>query len=221
MGKTVIVANWKSNMELAEADTWLRKFHDASGKVAFSEKEVIICPPFTVMAFLAEWIKKSGLPISLGAQNLSPFPKGAYTGEVSAEQVSEIASYVLIGHSERRKYFHEDDQMLQNKVDMALASGLQSIFCVQGVEDSIPKGVVHVAYEPVFAIGTGEPDSPENAGSTARSIKETFGVHTVLYGGSVTAANVHSFTSTEDIHGVLVGSASLDPEVFSSIVANA
>ena len=221
MGNTVIVANWKSNIGRTEADVWLQKFHEASAKDAFSQKEVIICPPFTVLAFLAEWIKKSGLPISLGVQNISPFPKGAYTGEVAAEQVAEFASYVLIGHSERRKYFHEDEQMLQNKVDMALASGLHPIFCVQGVESRIPKGVVIAAYEPIFAIGTGEPDSPENAERIAGSIRESSGVRTVLYGGSVTAANVSSYVTSDDIHGVLVGSASLDPEVFSSIIANA
>lgn len=220
MKKLLIVANWKSNMSIQEVSSWIEQ--SAKGKERSEEKEVVVCPPFIFLPILKSYLLNHKSNIQLGAQDVSPFPKGAYTGEIAAEQLAEFAKYVIIGHSERRKYFHEDDQMLANKVDMALDTGLKPIFCVQNAETIIPKGVKIVAYEPVFAIGTGEPDSPENADKVAREIKEaTKNVTTVLYGGSVTDKNVHTFTKTEHIDGVLVGSASLDPTSFSHIITNA
>lgn len=202
-----------------EAGTWIA--HMANCKWQVDQKEVIVCPPFTLLQTVKFFLTEHESGLKLGAQDLSPFPKGAYTGEIAGLQLKEFAQYVIIGHSERRKYFHEDDQMLANKVDMALEAGLHPIFCVQDVHTVIPKGVRIVAYEPVFAIGTGEPDSPENADDVARKIKETVKAEAVLYGGSVSAENVQAFTSMENLDGVLVGSASLDPISFSSIVANA
>jgi len=219
MKKVTIVANWKSNVSLHEVDAWTKQMENCKWHV--DQKEVIVCSPFTLLQSLKSLISDTQLGLKLGAQDVSPFPKGAYTGEVAAIQLKEFVQYVIVGHSERRKYFYEDDQMLANKVDMALEAGLLPIFCVQDVHAIIPKGVRIVAYEPVFAIGTGEPDSPENADDVAREIKETVNVATVLYGGSVSSENVRTFTSMENIDGVLVGSASLDPVSFSSIVTNA
>ncbi len=221
MKKLLLVANWKANKTESEANDWLKRFKSDDVGFKNNEKEIIICSPFTLLPILKSYFLSHNSQIKLGAQDVSPFPRGAYTGEVAADQLKEFVSSVLIGHSERRKYFHENDQMLANKVDLAITSGLTPIFCVQDEHTSIPKGVKIVAYEPVFAIGTGEPDSPRNAEEVARQLTENSQVSMVLYGGSVTDKNVHAFTSMEHISGVLVGSASLDPSSFMSIIANA
>ncbi|MGH7203545.1 MAG: triose-phosphate isomerase family protein, partial [Candidatus Levyibacteriota bacterium] len=158
----------------------------------------------------------------IGAQDISPFASGAYTGEVNANQIKEFAQYAIIGHSERRKYFREDDEMLIKKVRMALAEGIIPIFCVASADTFIPEGVELVAYEPLFAIGSGKADTPEDAEEIARAIKEkNADVKTVIYGGSVNPENVHSFTSMPSVDGVLPGGASLDTQKFTQLITNA
>ncbi len=219
MNNLFIVANWKSNKTVSEAKNWLDEFKISEN---LGEKEIIICPPFTLLGFLAEEITKGDLPIKLGAQDVSAFEGGAHTGEVKAEELKEFAQYVIIGHSERRKNFHEDDSLLAQKVSMSLSSNLTPIFCVSSPDMFIPQGVSLVAYEPLSAIGTGNADNPENADGVAAQIKETNKiVSAVLYGGSVTPENVKSFTEMENIDGVLVGGASLNASSFSNIVKNA
>ena len=162
------------------------------------------------------------MPVKLGAQNISPFAQGAYTGEINAAQAREFAEYVLIGHSERRTHFSETDAMLVAKVKQALSVGLEPIFCIQNAQTAIPDGVTIVAYEPVEAIGSGHPDTPEDAEAVSQAVKATYpSVQTVLYGGSVKANNVQDFTSVSSIDGVLVGGASLDAEQWGKIITNA
>jgi triosephosphate isomerase len=158
---------------------------------------------------------------ALGAQDVSAFGDGAYTGEVSARQIKELADWVIIGHSERRKYFSETDELLAKKEEQAKSAGLKIIYCVPNDSTDIPKGVDVVAYEPVWAIGTGKSDTPENANAVIATIKATSQVPVVLYGGSVTAANVASFVGQPSIDGVLAGGASLDPVTFSDLIGNA
>ena len=186
-----------------------------------NDKEIIICTPFTLLPFCRSYIDKDKLPIELGAQNISPFEEGAYTGEVSAKQVAEFAQYTIIGHSERRKYFFENEDMLTNKVSLALSNNLTPVFCVQDATTPVPQGVSIIAYEPIFAIGSGHPDTPESADKVAYEIKQKNNIPFVLYGGSVTAENVNTFTKMENIDGVLVGGASLDAEKFAEIIKNA
>ena len=220
MKKLFIVANWKSNKTTAEAKTWLERFMKYD--LRFTNKEVIICPPFTLLPFLKSYLLNHKSGLKLGTQDVSPFPKGAYTGAIAAEQLAEYASYVIVGHSERRKYFQENDQMLANKADMAIENNLTPIYCVQDEQSVIPEGVKVVAYEPVFAIGTRNPDTPENADGVGKTLKKQYSsVKYLLYGGSVTEENVYSFTSMPNIDGVLVGGASLDPIAFSRIITNA
>jgi triosephosphate isomerase len=157
----------------------------------------------------------------LGAQNVSPFDEGAYTGEVNAKQIKDFVQYVLIGHSERRQNFNETEDMLIKKVDMTLKYGLNPIFLVQNQEDVIPQGVQIVAYDPSFAIGSGTPDTPENADAIAAVIKSKNNNAQVLYGGSVTSENVKSFTAKTNLDGVIVGGASLEAEEFIKIIKNA
>lgn len=221
MKKLFIVANWKSNKTSTEAEEWFRTINNSQFTFNANEKEVIVCPPFTLLPKVRELIVKSQLSIAVGAENISPFETGAYTGEESATQIKEFADYVILGHSERRKNFNETDDILTEKVQRAFENNLTPIFCVQGESTSIPNDVKIVAYEPVFAIGTGQADSPENADKVAKAIKEKSGVEYILYGGSVTGENVNRFTQMPSIDGVLVGGASLDAEKFMQIVENA
>lgn len=219
MNKLFIVANLKSYKNEDEGEKWLVEFikHKENWE-AESEKEIIVAPSFTLLpSFFSAF---SGTRVKLSAQNLSRFEEGAYTGEVNAKQIKDFATHVIIGHSERRKYFHESDEVLGKKVEIALKYGLVPVYCVQDAKTPIPGGVELVAYEPVFAIGSGHPDSPESADKVAKQIMER-GRYTVLYGGSVTFENVNTFTKTSHIKGVLVGGESLDPLDFIKIIQNA
>lgn len=224
MKKLFIVANWKSHKTTEEATEWLTHMAEGREQRAESEKhkDVIVCASFTLLPAMKAFITKHNLPIKLGAQDVSPFEAGAYTGEVNAEQLKHFVEYVIIGHSERRNYFGETDEMLSKKVQRAKLSKLTPIFCVQGKETPIPEEVTVVAYEPVEAIGSGHPDTPEDADEVAKTIKKQHPtVQYVLYGGSVTAENVKNFTKMSSIDGVLVGGASLDAAHFDQIIEKA
>lgn len=228
MKKLFIVANWKANKDSIQVNNWIEGFKNYDLGFKNTNKEVIICPSFVHLSILKSYILNPPAgeaghksTIKLGAQNISSFDKGAYTGEVNGEQIKEFADYVIIGHSERRKYFNEDEETLKKKTEMAISANLLPIFCVENPKMFIPGDVKIVAYEPVEAIGTGSPDTPENADAIAKIIKGKHGILYVLYGGSVTSGNVKSFTERQNIDGVLVGGASLDHAEFSKIIQQA
>jgi len=223
MKKLFLVANWKSNKISLEAREWLEEYQRSKIKDQRSkEKEVIVCPPFTLLSMMKSFIDDKNLPIKLGGQNVSPFDAGAYTGEVHAKQVKEFADYVIIGHSERRNNFGETDDILIKKVKKAMEVGLMPIFCIQNETTPVPEQVTLVAYEPPTAIGTGNPDTPENAERVAKIVKEKNPqIVYILYGGSVTQDNIRGFVEMENINGVLVGGASLDPLKFTALIKNA
>lgn len=214
MDAIYIVANWKSSKTTFEARQWLQEFQMST------DKEIVVCPSFTLLPIMKKTIQELKLPIKLGAQDISPFGEGAYTGEINGKQIKEFADYVIIGHSERRSHFQEDDAILEKKVQMAKSYNLEPIFCVQDGKTIIPQGVAIAAYEPIFAIGSGNPDTPQNANDVAKKIKDQTNI-TVLYGGSVTSVNVHQFTNESSISGVLVGGTSLDVKEFSQIIHHA
>ncbi|MEK7073968.1 MAG: triose-phosphate isomerase family protein [Patescibacteria group bacterium] len=214
--KLFIAGNWKSNKTLVESKAWMDQFHSDLG-----DATVVLCVPFTVLSYFHDVLAASQSHLQLGAQNVSPFSNGAYTGEINASQIKELASWVIIGHSERRKNFGEADLVLQQRVDRALETGLQIIYCVQDDHSSVPKGVHVVAYEPVWAIGTGKADSPENANAVLTQIKKATGISTGIYGGSITHENVKSFVTMDAIDGVLPGGASLDPGKFQALISAA
>ena len=222
MDKLLIVANLKSYKTENEAKEWLESFKriNESGQ-NLDNKDIIICPPFQLLFMFSSYARDNSLPIKIGAQNVSPFDEGAYTGEINAKQIKEFAEFVLIGHSERRNNFGETDDMLSKKTELSLKYGLTPIFLVQGIDTLIPQGVEVIAYEPIFAIGSGNPDTPENAGKVISAIKGRNNAYKILYGGSVTSENVKNFTSMPTINGVLVGGASLDPQEFIKIIQNA
>lgn len=209
MKHPLIVGNWKSNKTISEAMEWLKKL---------SAGAIVLCVPYTLLYVMKQEIDRLKLPIELGAQDVSPFDEGAYTGEVTARMVKEIADWVIIGHSERRKYFFETNEILKNKVDKARGAGLKIIYCVPDDVTPVPAGIDVVAYEPVWAIGTGKTDSPANANTVISSIKSKTAVATVIYGGSVTEENVSAFVNQPAIDGVLPGGASLDPDKFARLV---
>ncbi len=221
MSKVIIVANLKSNIDENEAKNWLETFKKITElQLDLAQKEIIICPSFTQLFSFLSYFSSNNIMVKLGAQNISPYEEGAYTGEINAKQIKDFASFVLIGHSERRQNFNETEDMLIKKVAVALKYGVSPIFLVQGQEALVPQGVQIVAYEPVAAIGTGTPDTPENADAVAAVIKAKNNVQ-VLYGGSVTADNVKSFTAKANLDGVIVGGASLEAEELLKIIQNA
>jgi triosephosphate isomerase (TIM) len=216
MKQLFIAGNWKSNKTIVESKEWLTKFIFDASKFPVNNLTVVICAPYIALPELKNHMGST--PVVLGAQDVSPFNDGAYTGEVTAGMIKEVADWVIIGHSERRKYFNETDEMLGKKVEQAASAGLKVIYCVQDENTTVPNGVDVIAYEPVWAIGTGKTDTPENANSVVASIKQKTQVDIVIYGGSVVAENVASFVSMPSIDGVLPGGASLDPEKFAHLI---
>ncbi|MBI2028058.1 MAG: triosephosphate isomerase [Candidatus Levybacteria bacterium] len=229
MKKVFIVANWKSNKITKEARKWIEDLSNSNFNF-MDFKEIIICPSFSLLSSVKLGIQEiigQKLKIKVGAQDISQFDEGAYTGGVNGRQIKELADYVIVGHSERRNNFGEDGKIVNEKISKALKYNLIPILCVSDmkqIHDS--RLVIHnsnfiVAYEPTFAIGTGTPDTPENADKMAKNIKEILGEIPVLYGGSVSKFNIKSFTQMSYIDGALVGRASLDVKEFATIIQNA
>lgn len=240
----LIAGNWKMNTTVREALELVRAMKDELEKVRRVEK--VICPPFVSLAPVKELLE--GSTIKLGAQNLFFAEKGAYTGEISPAMVADLCEYVIIGHSERRQHFYETGDVVNKKVIAALQASLTPILCIgerleeneagktkeivanqlnsalAGVDD--PDGLA-IAYEPVWAIGTGRPATGEQANGTVAFIRQNvaslYGEKVaqemrILYGGSVNSDNAAEFMQQPEIDGALVGGASLKVSEFLSIV---
>jgi len=250
MRRTIVAGNWKMKNDLNETKTLIAGL--LAGMPALSANErVVICPPFTSLVLAADLIQGSAL--SLGAQNMSEKDDGAYTGEISWRMLrSAGCEYVILGHSERRQYFQETDAVINEKAKKALAGDLAPIICVgetlQQREDGLAMDVISgqvggvlqglsatdmscvvIAYEPVWAIGTGKNATPEQAQEVHAHIRglirQDYGEAlaenlTVLYGGSVKPDNVADLIGQDDIDGSLVGGACLKSESFLSIVSS-
>lgn len=220
MKKQFIVANWKSHKTTEEAKDWLTEFAVHSSQIA-GDKEIIICPSFPLLPMIAAFIRQHHENFFIGTQDISPYPEGAYTGAVSGKLLKEFGTYAIIGHSERRQYFHESLEDLSKKVTLALSCGITPIYCVSKKDEKIPAGVKIVAFEPIAAIGSGAPEDPTMVEAIASFIKQKNSVLYVLYGGSVTPDNVNTYTSLSSINGVLVGGASLSADTFADIIQHA
>lgn len=222
MKRLLIAGTWKSNKTTVEAKDWIEKFSvSCKSFIVPQECSIILFAPYTLLSFLHE--KKDGLPISvqLGAQNISPFAEGAYTGEISARQIKEFANWVIIGHSERRANFGETDQMLMKKVEQAQKERINIIYCVQNKNTFIPKGVDVVAYEPswaISAVSNWKAQPAQEAEAVCRMIRAKAGSASVVYGGSASPDNIASYMLQPSISGVLSGGASLDPAKFASMI---
>ena len=234
MKKLFIIANWKSNKTIKETEEWLHSFSDGVKRkgVNVEGKTVIVAPSFTSLEHAHYCLGNLKLSLKFAAQDISPFDEGAHTGEVNGRQIKELADYVIVGHSERRKNFGEDEEMVNKKIEQSLKQELTPIVCVSNIDQvqsflrsrislRETKLKIIIAYEPLFAIGSGQADTPENANSMAEKIREELGLMTVLYGGSVTSKNIKGFTQMPNIDGALVGGASLDAQEFYAIIQNA
>ncbi len=209
-----LVANWKAHKSVEETGQWWNIF---SQKYQAKENlQIIIAPSFSHLS-LVKNLMRGVKNISLAAQDLSQFNEGDYTGEVTAKALQGLVEYVILGHSERRQYFAETNQTIAKKVELAHIYELKTILCLRGNEDVLISGVEMVAYEPVGAIGTGN-NQPLNK---VLEFKQTLslGDSKFLYGGSVNDANLSDYLQTEQIDGLLVGGASLNPEQFLRIIA--
>ena len=210
----LVIANLKANKTWDEISTWL----DVVAHYAEDfPGTLVLSPAFPFLSAASQKIKANGFKIKLASQDVSRFEQGAYTGEVAASQIKDLCQFAIIGHSERRQNFAESDEILSQKVLNAQNATIIPIFCVQDQSTPIAEGVEIVAYEPTFAIGSGNPDTPENAKAQAKEIKKR-GAYTVIYGGSVSGQNARSFIEKDLIDGLLVATNSLDPQNFIKII---
>lgn len=211
-----IIANWKSNKTIAEALEWVS---EVGSKIERRDNlKVVVCPDFVSLEEVKKAIRVGNFPLMVGAQDLSPYPEGAHTGEEAAVDLKGLVDLVILGHSERRSQFGETDEMVSDKVKLALESGIIPLVCVQSDQTPIPEGVKLVAFEPIFAIGTGNPDTPADAEKVAETLKQRYPEVKVLYGGSVTSDNSQVFLRQNNLVGLLIGGASLEPLEFVKIV---
>jgi triosephosphate isomerase (TIM) len=246
MRKWIVAGNWKMYNNIGESIALAKAIRE--GVKNLKNGEVIVAPPFTALYSVGAAL--AGSNVSLAAQNMYCEDKGAFTGEIAPGMLTDIGCrYAILGHSERRKVFHESDETINLKVKKALAVGLTPIVCVGETDDERVKGVteftvggqvkkalygvdkidnVVIAYEPVWAIGTGKVATAKQAEEvhcfirgTLRGIYDAVADETrILYGGSVTKDNIGELIGMEDIDGALVGGASLKPEGFLGIVRN-
>jgi triosephosphate isomerase len=249
--RPIMAGNWKMNLNHFEAILLVQKLAASLTEQQLTEVEAVVLPPFTDLRSVQTAIDGDKVPIRYGAQDLSPHKGGAYTGDISGAMLAKLGcTYVVIGHSERREYHHEDDALVNAKVKAALANDLTPILCVgeglaireagehvghcstqldgalDGLKAEQVKNIV-IAYEPVWAIGTGKTATPDDAqevcGAIRARLAEKYGAETadavrIQYGGSVKAANIAAIMAQPDVDGALIGGASLDAEEFVSIV---
>ncbi len=211
-----IIANWKSNKNIQEALGWLEV---VGPKLDHNNRiKIAVCPIFSDLAEFKKAVSAGNYPILIGSQDLSPFGEGSYTGEEPAEIIKDLVDLAIIGHSERRNNFSETDEIVAKKVDQSRQYNIMPLVCVQSADTPVPTGCDLVAYEPVFAIGTGQPDTPNNANYVAQSLKQKYPDIKILYGGSVNATNCRVFIDQPAISGLLIGKASLEPAEFIKII---
>ena len=252
--QTLIAGNWKMNLTHLEAIGLVQRIAFALPQKYLEKVEVTVLPPFTHIRSVQTLIDGDKLLLKYGAQDLWPAENGAYTGDISGAMLAKLGcSYVVVGHSERRQHHHEDDELINRKVKAALKHDLTPILCVgeplevreradhvehctaqlmadlKGVKaDQVTKVVV--AYEPVWAIGTGRVATPADAQEVCGAIRAKLAAQygddvantvRVLYGGSVKSGNIAELVAQDDIDGALVGGASLDADEFSKLCAMA
>jgi triosephosphate isomerase len=249
--RPIVAANWKMHKTHLEAIQAVQKLSYLLEKEDAEQVEVVICPTFTALRSVETLLDSDKLPYGLGAQNVHPEEKGAFTGEISPPMLAALkVSYVIVGHSERRQLFGEDDQLVNKKVRAVFRHGMTPIVCVgetleereaDGTESKVTGQIRRafadveaeraatavVAYEPIWAIGTGRNAEPTDAGRVVEMIRATLADRynddvaqavRVQYGGSVKPGNIREFMAHPEIDGALVGGASLDPEEFALIV---
>lgn len=211
----LVIANHKANKNWDETKEWV---HEIGRETKHFKGTVILCPSSPFIAAAYEEINLHNFKIKLGVQDISRFEHGSHTGEVAASQIKDIVGYAIIGHSERRDALAEDDLILQQKVDNAQEADISAIYCIQNEDTPIAKNVRIVAYEPPFAIGTGNPDTIDNISRVAKKVKSD-APYTFIYGGSVSSVNASKIAAIPGLDGLLVGATnSLNPYRFVEII---
>ena len=250
MRKDLIAGNWKMNTNHLEAIQMVQKLSYRLDTADYERVDVVVCPPFTGLRSVQTVIETDHLSIRLGAQNVDWHEGGAFTGEVSPVMLSKLSvRYVIVGHSERRQLFGETDEVVNKKLNAVVDAGMTPIVCVGETEDEREEGRAEervgsqlrnsllgvsrdvvselvVAYEPIWAIGTGKTASADDAGDMCAFVRQQVGDISgdaaddvrVLYGGSVNPGNIAGLMAKRDIDGGLVGGASLDPDQFASVI---
>ncbi|GAA4600151.1 triosephosphate isomerase [Actinoplanes octamycinicus] len=249
--KPIIAGNWKMNLNHFEANLLVQKLAASLNAQQLEAVETVVLPPFTDLRTVQTAIEGDKLAIGYGAQDISQHASGAYTGEIAGSMLAKLGcTYVVIGHSERREYHNESDQLVNAKIKAAFAAGLTPIFCcgegleireagnqVEHVLAQVDGGLedlktdqikqIVIAYEPVWAIGTGKTATPDDAqevcGAIRARLAEKYGSEVaeavrIQYGGSVKANNIAQIMAQPDVDGALVGGAALDAEGFAAIV---
>jgi len=248
--KNLIAGNWKMNASHLEAIQMVQKLSYRLDVSDHERVEVVVCPPFTALRSVQTVIETDHLAIKLGAQNVDWHDSGAFTGEISPMMLAKLGvSFVIVGHSERRQLFGETDDVVNKKAKAVIAAGMTPILCVGETEEERDAGEAEskvasqvtaglagisvddvaslvVAYEPIWAIGTGRTASADDAGTMCSLIRTTVEEAApgaseqtrILYGGSVNPGNIAGLMAKRDIDGGLVGGASLDPDTFASVI---
>ncbi|HOX96326.1 MAG TPA: triose-phosphate isomerase [Candidatus Woesebacteria bacterium] len=223
-----VIGNWKSNQNLTESLIWIDGIQAINPRFS-SDVITILCLPFTDIAAFNHKLADMKIPIITGAQNVSHLPPGKHTGEITANMLSELVSYCIVGHSERRREFAETSDMVAEKTKYLLENSITPIVCLDTpyldeqikalFQNNIDVSRCFFVYEPLAAVGTGNPIDPVDANHVVHQISFLIDNQAhILYGGSVTSENVKSFVDQSRIDGVLVGADSLEPTLFAGII---
>ncbi|MBE0584110.1 MAG: triosephosphate isomerase [Desulfofustis sp.] len=223
-GKRFVVGNWKCSKTLDQAQSWLTSFARAYQPTA--QLQVVVAPPLLWLVPLARQLQDLSLQgVSLAAQDVSPFPRGSYTGAIAADMLKGFADYTIIGHAERRRYFHETSQDAANKVSEAVDAGVRPIICVDttsAMSQLVPLADLDcehliIAYCPVAPMTYREPEKTETVEEAVRFIGQIHPARPIIYGGAITPDNAGDYAAIPGLAGLSVGAASLDPTAFAAI----
>lgn len=214
----ILIGNWKSNKTIDETREFLTEFSQYLLDHPPSNKKIIICPTFTTLKYTADFLHANNIEVAIGAQNISRYEEGAYTGEVAARQLQNIAQWVIIGHSERRRLFGETEDIITEKLKQAKKYDLKTVLCVQDESEDTSEAE-YVAYEPPTSIGTGSPDDPKHIEEVFGKILEKNSSAKLLYGGSIDEKNIEKYREIKNISGFLIGGASLNASSFAGLIS--